>query len=393
MLNLNLNQYTNEELKDIFDLPKKYNTDNIISSCNLYKISIENNKTIDNITKENTLIFIEQAKQRLINNISTNTLTNSNIISAGNTDIIKHKNAEYLYSAPSEYFAGTINPLNKRITRQNINIDTRFRNNYNITQSTNYHLTLPLQLTKVVSMQLSAIDFPMAIFPISEAFGNNYFYIKNETESLLINIPDGNYYPDTLTNYINNILSTDATFNYIQFSVIDNNNTLTGENIIGRMQASSSNNDTFTLDFSTKYNGSEDKTPLPLKFGWMMGYREETYEGKDIYPSEGLIDLRGPRYMYLAIDDYNNNVNDGFYATFNSSILNKNILTRINLTYNSSFMLSQDNLNLVTTPRQYFGPVNIEKMQIQLLDEYGRILNLNKMDYSFCLTFQTIYDL
>ena len=48
-----------------------------------------------------------------------------------------------------------------------------------------------------------------------------------------------------------------------------------------------------------------------------------------------------------------------------------------------------DFFSLITTPRQYFGPVDIQKLQIQLLDEYGRILNLNNMDYSFCLTFQT----
>jgi len=27
------------------------------------------------------------------------------------------------------------------------------------------------------------------------------------------------------------------------------------------------------------------------------------------------------------------------------------------------------------------------------LDEYGRIIDLNNMDYSFCLTMETIYEL
>jgi hypothetical protein len=38
--------------------------------------------------------------------------------------------------------------------------------------------------------------------------------------------------------------------------------------------------------------------------------------------------------------------------------------------------ISKDALNIITTPRQYFGPVDIQKLQIQLLDAYGRILNL-----------------
>jgi hypothetical protein len=124
-----------------------------------------------------------------------------------------------------------------------------------------------------------------------------------------------------------------------------------------------------------------------------MGFREGYYENNVSYVSEGIIDFVGTKYIYLVVDDFNNSVNDGFYGAFTSSILNKNILARISLQGSVFSVLSQNNFILITTPRQYFGPVDIQKLQIQLLDEYGRILNLNNMDYSFCLTFQTIYDL
>jgi hypothetical protein len=96
------------------------------------------------------------------------------------------------------------------------------------------------------------------------------------------------------------------------------------------------------------------------------------------------------------VDDYNNNVNNGFYSAFNSSLLNKNILARISLiptSYVTFGTLAQNNMNIVTTPRQYFGPVNIQNMNIQLLDAYGRVLDLNFMDFSFCLTFTVQYDI
>ena len=109
--------------------------------------------------------------------------------------------------------------------------------------------------------------------------------------------------------------------------------------------------------------------------------------------SEGIVDLTGPRYIYLVVDDFNNNVNNNFYSAFNSSILNKNILARISLTTNVFNNLEQNNLNIITTPRQYFGPIDIQKLQVQLLDEYGRIITLNNMDYSFCLTMQIVYDI
>ena len=56
-------------------------------------------------------------------------------------------------------------------------------------------------------------------------------------------------------------------------------------------------------------------------------------------------------------------------------------------------MVSQNNLSLITSPRQYFGPVDIQKFNIQLLDEYGRIVQMNFMEYSFCLTFTSVYDI
>ena len=98
------------------------------------------------------------------------------------------------------------------------------------------------------------------------------------------------------------------------------------------------------------------------------------------------------------MNDFNNNVNDGFYGAFNSSLLNKNILSRISL--NGQLSAGFTN-NIVTqifstsyvTPRHYFGPVNIYKLQIQLLDEYGRIVDLNNMDFSFCLNLTLQYDI
>ena len=62
--------------------------------------------------------------------------------------------------------------------------------------------------------------------------------------------------------------------------------------------------------------------------------------------------------------------------------------------YSNAFnVLVENNFNIVTHPRQYFGPVNIQSLNIQLLDAYGRVIDLNNMDYSFCLTFQTVYDI
>jgi len=47
--------------------------------------------------------------------------------------------------------------------------------------------------------------------------------------------------------------------------------------------------------------------------------------------------------------------------------------------------------SLQTNMRVYFGPVNIERMRIRLLDDKGNIINLNGMDWSITLISENLY--
>jgi hypothetical protein len=185
-------------------------------------------------------------------------------------------------------------------------------------------------------------------------------------------------------------------FSYLLFSIdINSNGSGTGKVKIKPNGNYASYINTITLDFTRDINGNVDNIPVSSKIGWNIGFIKPRYTGSNEYTSETIIEPASIRYIYLAVDDFNNNVNDGFIGAFNSSILNKNILARITLQggVNIVSYYNQNNLALITYARQYFGPVDIMKLQIQLLDEYGRIIDLNNMDYSMCLTFQTIYDL
>ena len=408
---LNLNNYTIIELEELFELPPNYDETIIEIKETKLRQHIISDKNVISSTKTNTLDFINKVKKKLCENINKNinnfkniynldkTLDKSNTIDAGSTYIIEKPTTPYTQSSPSEFYPGTINPLNKRILKKNINIDTRFRENYYTTLASNFHVNLPLKLSKVVSLQLSAIELPNTFYVISQIYGNNFFVLEivNE-EPLIVTIPDGNYDYIGIQNFINNFLSTQSG-NYPNIQFLIDINTGGDQSGSAKMVVGSTTGTTiFSINFVTDRYGNDDKqTPLPLKIGWLIGFRDGYYENNTTYVSEGLVNLLGPRYIYLAIDDFNNSVLDGFYGTFNSSIINKNILARISLqgnAFGNSFnILSKDNFSLITTPRQYFGPVDIQKLQIQLLDEYGRILNLNNMDYSFCLTFQTIYEL
>jgi len=98
----------------------------------------------------------------------------------------------------------------------------------------------------------------------------------------------------------------------------------------------------------------------------------------------------------LIVNDFNKNFTNNFETLYNKSLGRDNILARIPLkpvTYNSS---TQTSLNISfhdgthhagSHSRTYYGPVDIEKIHISVVDDFGRIIDLNNMDITFELTF------
>jgi hypothetical protein len=242
-------------------------------------------------------------------------------------------------------------------------------------------------------MVLNSIELPTSFYVISKQYENNFFSVTIDNQSKVVNIPEGKYNQASMVKTINNELSIlGAPFSNIVFNIDLTNNSGSNKTIVGADMI-------FELNFQAdKYGNVDHGTPLPLKFGWLLGFRNGVYVNNENYVSEGVVNLSGPNYLYLVVDDFNNNVNNGFYSAFNSSILNKNILARISINQGSNQgdnygTIIQNNLNVITTPREYFGPVNLKNLNIQLLDEYGRIVDLNYSDFSFCLKLTLQYDI
>jgi hypothetical protein len=423
---LNINNYKKNELQEMFDLPQNYDKLLVDNKETKLRESILGNKEITPEIRNKTIYFLSEAKKILLGDVYKkvgaaeekvkdyfNSIYDLKPVKIEEEDG-EHmnqirKNQPYLSSFPSEFFPGVINPIKRRINKQNLNIDSRFRDNYFASSSTNFNTTLPLTINNVLTMQLAAIELPTSFYNISKQYGNNFFTLNvtdavdpSITQSHVVNVADGNYDHTGIVNLLNTTMTNIANLNpslanyqYIIFGININGNNGSGQMFVSVADDPSvPSNINFSLNFQADRNGIDDRsTPLPLKLGWTFGFRNGIYENSINYVSEGIVDLSGPRYLYLVVDDFNNNVNNSFYSAFNSSILNKNILARISLHSNTFNIFSENNLNIVTTPRQYFGPVKIQNINIQLLDEYGRVIDLNNMDYSFSLTFQTVYDL
>jgi hypothetical protein len=336
------------------------------------------------------------------------------------TELVQRPETQYIYTNNSDYFPGVINPLNKRIITKCLNIDTKFRDTLTTTQSSDFTIQLTTKLNKVVSMELSAIELPFTFYNISNHNGNNFLYIKvicdpnailnnNYGEKNIIHeekvfiIPDGNYSANNLINKLNSIISPkdelgsllepNSIFSHIHFKLdITENGSGSGKVIVEPFGEKGDIIKSINFDFTKNINGISDSTNIATRIGWTLGFNRAYYDNDFYYIGESVIDCNTNRYIYLSIDDYNKNSNNSFISVFNQSILNDDIIARISI--EGSLGLIKDNkIIFITEPRQYFGPVDIQRLRIRLFDEYGRILQMNGANYSFCLKLNLLYDL
>jgi hypothetical protein len=295
----------------------------------------------------------------------------------------------------SEYFAGSMNPLKTRIITKNVNVDTRFRDYTTSTNPSDFILALPQKVQKVVSMQLSALELPLTFYNISQKYGNNHFYLEvvtapTNTSVIQVLVPDGNYTNADLLQVINSQIN--STLFDLSFNIdLNANGSGTGKVVMTSIGKPGNVVTNVKLDF-IKDPGSQ--TDILHKLGWHLGFTKKIYNGATTYVSDTMPDSNRVRYLYLAIDDYNNSVNNNFLSAFQKSVLSPNILARISPSSVNSFGLFIGNeLNMVTEPRKYFGPVDIQKLHIQVYDDMGRVVDLNGANFSFCLSFKVVYDL
>ena len=289
-------------------------------------------------------------------------------------------------------------------------------------------------------MSVSELEIPNNIYRISGINETNVFHIVSDNASepaYIVEIPPGNYNSDQLVDVINNIFSTSDVplLQTIQVSY---------DEISGKFSiydTSTEDLPSWGIDFRLPDSDRDIKQNL----GWILGFRKALYcsfkdyvrkeevwtiENKgwpcrkyyeeDVgpfnlekissgiwnpipygYVGEGALNLSVPRYMFLVVNDFNNNCNDRYtsIAEESSTIPKSNILARIRNTVQNTNQLGRNswiylsNSDKISRTRNYFGPVTIDKLNIQLIDEYGRIIDLNNNDISLVLEFECIYNL
>lgn len=271
--------------------------------------------------------------------------------------------------------------VHKTTKKKFISIDTRFRDEYNYSQLINYNITIPERITEVKTMKVVCAEIPISFYNISAALGNSFFSVTYNGTSKVVTVPDGQYDNTGLISAINTNL--DAKFGVSNIICNSTNNA-----------SGFTTNNTTILNFAVNSDGTNDKYNFKTKLGWVLGFRQPSYTMKSpvtSVTSEAFIDCNGPRYLYLAIDEFNKGNQSSFIPPLYKSLVNKNIIARIALDKPQGFDFGKilpanlTNGLLVSDNRDYSGKIDLMKLNVQLLSENGTIMNLNGIDFSFCL--------
>jgi hypothetical protein len=322
------------------------------------------------------------------------------------------------------------NIVGRKEIKQNLHFNTKFRENFPSSSSSDFIINLPIECTNVSSLSLSSISIPNIIYTFSEAKANNTFIIVDKDDvHHTITIPYGIYSVDDLTTFLNNtyfarnsLLLEDTKFPNLKFGV--NSGSLKSYFISTETDGSSTTikkiifaKDNYTFlqsagyilgfrkfeytvdDFinATFVNMSENITnyeylnlPSSINDGLLIDTQWQssniTLKPTPFLVSESTYNASGDYFIYFALDDFVQNTQSSNIVFFKDSIMKYDVLAKIYLgqgLYLANIDASADDLNSQSKTRIYPGPVNIKKIHITLLDEVGNIIDLNGMDVTF----------
>ena len=430
-LNLDCDSYKNEELERLFQLKKPYTQNDLTGAKQRLSQKIMSNTRLGSEKQREILFFIDTIANRITNVTEHFIIEHPSKTEGKNSKFSEGRVTSGGEAAPSGY----LNPINVRTVMQAVSIDTRFRPSYYTTKSTNFSMVLPSLIKHVVSMRVAAIEMPMTYYAVSRSLGNASLLIMDNSNNLngwLVTLPDGNYEQawahendaSHLETIMNNSIATAISVEVnVNGTVIKPNPTpppslnpltdicFTIDRTSGRAIFATPKNATpsqlsagFTIRFNIDNNGNLDvNTSIQLRLGWQLGFRSAQYIcGADpsavgACVSEGICLICGPHYAFLSIDDYQKSTGPAFMVAYGSSVFQDSIITRINLAAEQAdvgvYQISSDPglTTQVNRTREYFGPVDIQRLHIALYDEFGRIIDLNNMDWSFTLAFEQLY--
>ena len=407
-LDLDISHYEIQDLEQFFKLTKPYTQNEVVNREYELRTLLLSSGHIDKFFKRDLIAFLEEGKQQLVKHVenvkphTTITLEEKPVpdhfpiknvpYPSREESIIPPKPIQYVYTQESSHFPGVLNPVDRRTLEKCLSIDTRFGPQMSV--NSDFTFSLPSKISKVLSMSCVSFEIdPCSLYNISSSLNNNFIYIsvctvEQEYNQVFV-IPDGHYDIHLLLETLNRMLSVQENTPFL-FLEWQEDPYHSGKCILVIQE----DNDYYTqkikhisFDFTVDINGNEDKRiDYFSKLGYLLGFTQKRYTGKTQYMGEIPVRMNNSiMYFYLIIDDFQNRSIASFPPAFSQMNMNPSILARISIQPDGK-------LNIVSHERNYFGPIDLSRLHVQLVDPYGKYLQMDS-NYSFCLRLHTVYDL
>ncbi len=304
-----------------------------------------------------------------------------------NTLIDDHKYLNPVEAYPTNIARSNLNNLKRKTIRQTLILNSLFREDYKNTVSTEFSLVLPYQIKNVLSMRLSSIQLPNVLYCFSKAKLNNILFLREEGDNPaemkegVVMLPDGNYTIEELAKTLQKEINDQLNISPPRFFVEANTSTqkimITNHKYV------------FFMNFLKDVESQDFNSTL----GWTLGFREKDYSCSAVYVSEGVYNNAASDYIFFVLNDFNKSQSQSILAMYSKSYIGDNILAMIPLTSNSFHVCFNNGNDFIEKKRDYFGPVNLQRIKVELRNQFGEILDLNSMDFSFSLELEVAYDI
>lgn len=302
----------------------------------------------------------------------------------------------------SKYNRGLVNPLKRETIIHTLIINNKLKD-YNTSSSkpnSSFSVNLSNRFTNVISLKVASLEFQNSVFNISEQYNNNSFVIETYKRNISTNdkidvtrrtikIPYGCYNIILFSSQIVKILNDDNKLSMIEFNYMNLTNKCNFKLKVNPPIPPGSG-------YKWEFNIYFDKlvTPKYMNIGWFLGFNEYDYLFEKNYNktstfsnivgfnTERCVDFTHTKFFLLAVDDYNKNAPQVIEYITNKEISysTADIIAKIpNFTETNEIMF-EDSSDRIFKTRRYFGPINLQKIHISILDEFGNVINNNGGD-------------
>lgn len=295
-----------------------------------------------------------------------------------------------------------------------INIDSRFRDNYTTSPSSNFLFRSPYTIKNVISVRMSSIELPNSFYSFSSynpitnvGRGNTTFYVTYPAASyttpgtkILITIPNGNWDASTIDssavvvggqstsilNIVASQMNSQVNSHLPSGFTTQPNFVLTLNAASGLATIGNTSSIPFDIDFTPQTFTNQSRT-TDYGLGYNLGFRQLQYSNKTSYTATGILNTIDSNYVFITLDpDWKVIINE----TPDRTQLHSFAKVVVNV---PKFSVVFDNGSNTLT-KEFFlkQPTNITSIPVRLSDPYDQDLDLNGLDFSFSLEVKEVLD-